>query len=182
MFSTLFYQSKKKFGYGKRCVQTSDVKVQLCRHCAFSLKTRSLKQRGTYWRNGQKLTAWCVMEECTAEPAQDNSNSHPIPDELIVSKGESHPFDLCKLTFTIRAQNHPTHTLPCAARSRHCHNMWAAGLCSGEYHGQEELLGSHLAGEKHVSPMKSALCLLLPEKGRSGGTALSTNREFQWVI
>lgn len=82
---------QEKSGYGKRCVQISDVKVQLCRHCAFSLKTGSPKQRGTYWRNGQKLTAWCVMQECTAESAQDNSSSHPIPDELIVSKGGSHP-------------------------------------------------------------------------------------------
>lgn len=51
---------------------------------------------------------------CTVEPAQDNSSSHPIPDELIVSKGGRHPFDFCKLTFTTRTQTHLTHTPLCS--------------------------------------------------------------------
>lgn len=61
-------------------------------------------------------------------------------------------------------------------------DVWAAGLCSGEYHGQEELLGSQLAADQHVSPSKPALCILLPELRQSGGTALATNSQFQWVI
>jgi len=61
-------------------------------------------------------------------------------------------------------------------------DTWAAGLCLGEYHGQEELLGSQLAGDQRVTPGKSALCILLPDRGQPGGTALGTNSQFQWVI